>query len=273
MRTIEQVPRLRRPDGAEIEWWVQGEDGPLVAIALMALHPRPVCKRIAEELARDHRVLRYDLRGTGSSSRVGPYDIETDAADLEAVLEEAGGDALVVALGDGARRSVRVAAERPDLAHTVVVSGEFPLGRIGHPGSQDALANSPAVLSAFLGLLETDYRTGLHTMMASSGEDEWHESALRERLDAIEAHSPAEVGVPRMRSWIEDDSRAAGRVVGGRLWYLHYPGNAWFQGSIEIVRRSLPEAQVEAVPDGVINCPEENASVIRRILAARRAAA
>jgi pimeloyl-ACP methyl ester carboxylesterase len=273
MRTIEEVPRLRRPDGAEIEWWVQGEDGPLVAIALMAVHPGPVCRRIAEELAGDHRVLGYDLRGTGMSSRVGPYDIETDAADLAAVLEEAGGGALVVALGDGVRRAVRVAAARPDLAHTVVVSGEFPLGRIGHPGSQDALANSPAVLDAFLGLLETDYRSGLRTMMASSGEAEWHEAALRERLDAIEAHSPAEVGAPRMRSWIEDDSRAEGRELGDRLWYLHYPGNAWFQGSIEIVRQSLPEARVEAVPDGVINCPEENASVIRRILATRRAAA
>jgi pimeloyl-ACP methyl ester carboxylesterase len=273
MRTIDRVPRLRRPDGAEIEWWVRGEEGPLVAIALMALHPRPICREIEEDLASDHRVLGYDLRGTGLSSLVGPYEIETDAADLAAVLEEAGGDALVVALGDGARRSVRVAAERPDLAHTVVVSGELPLGRIGDPGSQDALANSPAVLDALLGLLETDYRTGLRTMMASAGDADWRDGALRERLDAIEAHSPAEVGVPRMRSWVEDDSRAAGRRVGDRLWYLHYPGNAWFEGSIDIVRRSLPEARVEVVPDGVINRPAENAGVIRRILATRRAAA
>ena len=267
------MPRLRRPDGAELEWWIEGDHGPLVAIALMALHPPAVCEPLVEQLAEDHRVLSYHLRGTGRSSRTAPYDIQTDAADLAALVEEAGGDALVVALGDGARRSVRAAAARPDLIHTVVVSGEFPLGRIGGPGSQDALANSPAVLDALLGMLETDYRIGLRTMMASSGEAEWHEHALRQRLDAIEAHSPQEVGVPRMRSWIEDESRAAGRALGDRLWYLHYPGNAWFQGSIEIVRRSLPEAKIEAVPDGVINRPEENARTIRRILATRRAAA
>ena len=218
-------------------------------------------------------MLSYHLRGTGRSSRTAPYDIQTDAADLAALVEEAGGDALVVALGDGARRSVRAAAARPDLIHTVVVSGEFPLGRIGGPGSQDALANSPAVLDALLGMLETDYRIGLRTMMASSGEAEWHEHALRQRLDAIEAHSPQEVGVPRMRSWIEDESRSEGHALGNRLWYLHYPGNAWFQGSLEIVRRSLPEAQLEAVSDGVISRPDENAAVIRRILAARGAAA
>lgn len=267
------MPRLRRPDGATIEWWVDGEEGPLVAIALMALHPPFVCRRITEDLARDHRVLNYHLRGTGRSSRVGPYDIETDAADLAALVEEAGGDALVIALGDGARRSVKAAAVRPDLIHTVAVSGEFPLGRIGEPGSQDALANSPAVLDALLGLLATDYRAGLRTMLASSGEDDWHRQAMRDRMDAIEAHSPPEAGVPRMVSWVEDESRSEGQALGDRLWYLHYPGNAWFQGSLEIVRWSLPEAQLVAVPDGVINRPAENAAAIRRIVATRRAAA
>jgi pimeloyl-ACP methyl ester carboxylesterase len=267
------MPRLRRPDGAEIEWWVDGEEGPLVAIALMSLHPPVVCARLTADLGSDHRVLNYHLRGTGRSSRVGPYDIDTDAGDLAAVVEEAGGDALVIALGDGARRSVKAAAARPDLIHTVVISGEFPLGRIGGPGSQDALANSPAVLDALLGMLATDYRAGLRTMMTSSGESDWHERAMRERIDAMEAHCPQEVGVPRMRSWVADESRSEGQALGARLWYLHYPGNAWFQGSIEIVRRSLPDARLKGVQDGVISRPEENATAIRRILAARRAAA
>jgi pimeloyl-ACP methyl ester carboxylesterase len=265
--------RVRRPDGAEIEWWLRGTDGPLVVIALMAVHPQGVCDRLIDLLAADHRVVSYDLRGTGASSRTGPYDIETDAEDLAAVADEAGGQALTVALGDGARRAVRAAAGHPDAIHTVVISGEFPLGRIGDVGSQDALANSQAVLDALLGLLATDYRTGLRTMMSSSGEAEWTEQALRKRIDAIEAHSPPEAGVPRMRAWVEDDSRSEGRALGDRLWYLHYPGNAWFQGSIDVVRRSLPEARFEEVPDGVISRPEENAAAIRRILATRRAAA
>src|SRR5918996_1922077 len=135
------MPRLRRPDGAEIEWRVQGPEGPLVAIAPMSLHPTSACSPIAANLAADHRVLTYDLRGTGGSSRAGPYDMETDAGDLAAVVEEAGGDALAIALGDGARRAVRAAAEHPGAIHTVAVSGELPLGRIGDTGSQDALAN------------------------------------------------------------------------------------------------------------------------------------
>lgn len=265
------MARLRRPDGAEIEWRVRGEGSPLVAFAQMALHPAVACRGIAEALAADHRVLTYDLRGTGGSSRTGPYDIETDAADLAAVIEEAGGDALAIALGDGARRSVRAAAARPDLVHTVVISGEMPLGALDSPGSREALSDSPAVLAALLSLLESDYRTGLRSMLTSSGEREWSEAALPERLDAIEAHCPPESGVARMRAWTRDDSIEHARALGDRLWFLHYPGNAWFAGSLASLRRSLPAARFEAVSDGVITRPEENAAAVRRILAARSA--
>jgi pimeloyl-ACP methyl ester carboxylesterase len=267
------VPRLRRPDGVEIEWRLDGGEGPLVAVVLMAHQPPGVCRRLVEELASDHRVLTYDVRGTGGSSGGGSYDIESDTADLAAVVEEAGGDALAVATGDGARRAVRVAAERPDLLHTVAISGEMPLGRVTESGRSEALADSPAVLEALLELMEVDYRTGLRTMFTSSGDSEWHESALRDRLSATEAHCPPDAGVPRLRAWIHDDSSEHGRALGGRLWYLHYPGNAWFRGSLAAIRRDLPRARVHEVPDGVISRPEENAAAIRRILAARRAAA
>jgi pimeloyl-ACP methyl ester carboxylesterase len=266
------VPRLLRPDAAEIDWRVQGERGPLVVVAPMVLHPPAACAPLVAQLEGNHRVLTYDVRGTGRSSRTGPYEIETDAGDLAAVLEQAGGQALAVALGDGARRAVRAAAARPDLIHTVVVSGETPLGAAS-AGSDEALSHSAAVLEALLGLLETDYRTGLRTMLESSGERTWHEAALRERLDAVEGYCPSEAGVARMRSWIRDDSSDHARALGDLLWFLHFPGNAWFQGSLEGIRQALPAARFEAVPDGVISRPEENAAAIRRILAAREAGA
>jgi pimeloyl-ACP methyl ester carboxylesterase len=267
------MPRLRRPDGLEIEWRVQGANGPLVAVALMALQPPAVCRPLVEELAADHRVLTYDLRGTGGSSRSGPYDMETDAADFAAVVAEAGGSALAIATGDGARRAVRAAAARRDLIHTVAISGELPLGPVTTSERSEALADSPAVLEALIEMLEIDYRTGLRTMFTASGDSEWQESALRDRLSATQAHCPPEAGVARMRAWIRDDSSKPGRTLGDRLWYLHYPGNAWFQGALDAIRRDLPEARFEAVSDGVISRPKENAAAIRGILAERRAAA
>jgi pimeloyl-ACP methyl ester carboxylesterase len=267
------MPRLRRPDGAELEWRIEGDHGPLVVVAAMALHPPAPCRAIVRELAADHRVITYDLRGTGGSSRVGPYEIATDALDLAAVVEAAGGDALAVALGDGALRAVRAAVHRPGAIHTVAISGEVPLGPVHGSSSREALANSPAVLEAMLKLLETDYRTGLRSILTSGGDSEWHRLALRDRLDDTAGYCPPEVAVPRMRSWIRTDSLEQARSLGDRLWYLHFPGNAWFRGSLDAIRHELPDARFEAVSEGVISRPEENALAIRRILAGRRAAA
>lgn len=272
-RTIVRMPKLSRPDGAEIEWRLDGERGPIVAIAPMALHPPVALRGIVEELAGDHRVLTYDLRGMGGSSRTPPYTLETDADDLAALLEAAGGDALLIALGDGVRRGVKAAAARPDLVHTVVTSGEQPLASTRTARSRGSLADSPAVLDALVQLLETDYRAGLRTMFESSGEQGWEERALHERIDAIGAHCPQESAVARLREWISDDSRELARALGDRLWFLHFPGNAWFRGSLDAIKRDLPDAHYERVSDGVINRPAENARVIRQILTAPRARA
>jgi len=264
------VPRLRRPDGAEIEWRIEGEGGPLVAVALMCLQPPAVARGLASDLSRDHRVLTYDLRGTGASSRVGPYEIETDAGDLAALIDEVGGGALVVGTGDGTRRAAHLAAARPELAHTVVVSGELPFGQAEARASGEALSGSPAVLHAMLGLLESDYRTGLRSLLTSSGQSEWTEDALRERLDAVQEFCPPEAGVGRMRAYVGDDSTALARGLGDRLVFLHYHGNAWFQGSLETLRSDFPEARFEQVSEGLISSPAENAAAIRRIEAAHR---
>jgi hypothetical protein len=164
---------------------------------------------------------------------------------------------------------VRAASARPDLIHTVVISGEMPLGPIREGGSNDALAGSPAVLEALLGLLESNYRTGLRTMLDSSGEAGWHDMTLQARLDATEAYCPPEAGIQRLRAWGRDDSWDHARALGDRLWFLHFPANAWFQGSLEAIRHQVPGARFEAVSEGVIASPEENATALRRILATR----
>ena len=67
-------------------------------------HPSAFADLIAD-LTRDHRVARFDARGTGESTRVGPHDIETNSADLAVVIERAGPPAVVVTVGDGLNRA------------------------------------------------------------------------------------------------------------------------------------------------------------------------
>jgi pimeloyl-ACP methyl ester carboxylesterase len=71
-----------------IHWDGRGS-GPLVLLAPYANPDSSVYDPLEAELVGDHRVMRYDDRGTGASDRAGPFDMETGADDLEAVLEQA----------------------------------------------------------------------------------------------------------------------------------------------------------------------------------------
>src|SRR5919109_4834608 len=119
------MARLERPDGVELHWEKRGE-GPLVVMApYWSGHPG-VYEGLVSELARDHHVVTWDARGTGGSTRAGPYDMKTDCADLEAIIEQAGKAAVVICTADGANRGVRVAARRPDLVAAVAALGTAP---------------------------------------------------------------------------------------------------------------------------------------------------
>ena len=69
------MPHLA-PGGVMIHWDERGS-GPLVLLAPYANSDPSVYDPLEAELVGDHRVMRYDDRGTGASDRAGPFDMET----------------------------------------------------------------------------------------------------------------------------------------------------------------------------------------------------
>jgi pimeloyl-ACP methyl ester carboxylesterase len=261
------MPFLERPDGVKIHW-EQADSGPLVVLAPYCNSHPSVYDPLAAELAGEHRIVRYDDRGTGASDRTGPYDMETGAADLEAVIEEAGGPAVVVGLADAVHRAVRVAARRPDLVDALVVPGGSPAGRRELEGS-DALVASDSVLEAFLSMGETDYRGALRSVIASAN-PQMSDDEVRQRVRLQVEHQPQENAVARWRAWAADDTTEAGRECGDRLWLLYAENlsGGWFPAGEEgrrLSRRLFPDAHVEEVDDGMISRPDLVARVVRRI--------
>jgi pimeloyl-ACP methyl ester carboxylesterase len=244
-------------------------EGPLVVFAVQFFGFPLVFENLIADLAEDHRVVTYDMRGTGSSTRQGPYDMATDAADLGAVIEEAGEPGVVVGTGDGANRAVRLAAARPDLVTAVVTPGGNPVGRLAAEGT-DAMVDSPSVLEALVGMIETDYRGALRTIIASAN-PQMSEEEARDRVGQVVAYCPQEAGVPRLRAWIDERGLPEARALGDRLWILVLGGrNPWFPAeTIGRTRELLPEAHVEEVENGPISRPDLTAGVIRRITSAR----
>ncbi len=260
------MPRLQRPDGVTISWEATGE-GPAVVIAPPCFSLPAIFKPLVVELEGDHRVITYDPRGTGDSTRTGPYDMLSDADDLAALVEEAVGEPTVlVAVGDGVHRAVHAAAMLPKLVPAVICPGVMPLGsQADYPHVGEGLASSTEVVGALVQLLESDYRSGMRSAVQAAN-PQHSEEELRERLAATLAYASHEATLGRLRGWINDDAREAARILGDRLWVLYFAGNAWFPPELaQTVKREAPEAHIAEIENGVISRPDITAGYVRRI--------
>ena len=256
---------LQREQGIEIHWEERGQGPPVVLAPYSIFHPS-VYDPIAAELARDHRVIRYDDRGAGQSTRQGPHDMNTGSGDLPAVI---------VGLGDAANRAVRVCAERPELVEAMVIPGGMPAGRKSLEGSE-AMAASVSVVDAFLSMCETDYRGALRSLV-SAGNPQMSEEEIRERVRLQAEYQPQQTAVARLRAWVDDDALEAARACGGRLWLLcaEATGGGWFPSgreAAELSRQLFPDAHVEEIEEGIVSRPDLTAGVVRRVTAPLRAA-
>ena len=267
------MPMLKREDGIELHYEERGE-GPLVALVpYLNVHPTAFEPLIAE-LEEDHRLVRYDARGYGESTRSGPHDGDTAAADLCAVAEHEGGGAVVVALADSCGPAVRAAARHPELVGTVIAVGTMPVSLQAFRESE-SLVSSESVVDALLEQFGRDYRGALRSLVTATNQ-QMSEEEIRRRVDAQEAYAPQEAVVERLHGWTEDDPLEFGREIGDRLWLLIAPEVAgiWFPAGEEmkaVIGPLLPEAHLEEIADGIVSRPDLTAAIVRRVAAAMAA--
>ena len=257
------MPFISRPDGAQLYWEERGE-GPDVVVANQFFSPVSVFAGLMDLLAEGHRLISYDPRGIGRSSEHGPYDMSTDAEDLAAVIEEAcEGPVLIAATGDGTNRAVHVGSRRPDLVHAIVCFSGNPVGRIAGEGG-DGLAASDSVIEALLSMMETDYRSTLHTMISTANPN-LDPDAVRERVTSSAERCPREAAAPRLRAWVEDEALAEARGLSDKLWILDDGANPWFPAQMTRTAELLPKARIHPVENGAISRPDIAASYIGSI--------
>jgi pimeloyl-ACP methyl ester carboxylesterase len=263
------MPELERPDGVTIHYEVSGE-GPLIALAGYWNWIPGVFAGLLAELERDHRVLTYDLRGVGRSTRRGPYEIETDVGDLGVLLADAGGAIGAIAIGDSVNRIAKLAARRPDLLVNAICFGAPPVHRsvLDH---EDALAGSENVVAAFREMVSRDYRGAVRSNLAATN-PQLSEAERKERVAAQVEYCPQEVALARIEAWTADDPTAEARELGSRLCVLapsERAGTVWFPRREQLTRLThelYPEARVELIEEGMVSDPEGAAALIRSLL-------
>lgn len=265
--TLAAVPTIERDDGVEIYFEERGE-GPLVVLVPYVNALPDVWTGLTGELEHDHRVVRFDGRGTGRSTRRGPYDPETAAGDLEAVVGAAGGPAVLVAIADAIMPAVLAGAKRPEAVTAVVGTATAPLNLKAFAGT-DAMAASATVVEALLDQLDLDYRGALRSLLTAAN-PQMSEDELRERMQLQAEHSPQEAAVGRLRAWVDSDVERSGLELGDRLWITATENVAgpWFpevEDFLRVVGERIPEANLVRVADGIVSRPDETAELVRRI--------
>ena len=258
------MPSLQRPGGVQIHWEERG-DGPLVLFLHHFFSHPAVYEGLCTELSRDHRVVTYDPRGTGHSTRKGPYEVRVDVEDLEALLDELGGDAVAVGLGDGRDRAARVAWSRPDLIRAVVGCDATPIGPVTSE-TLEGPSGSRAVLETVVGLADSNHRAAMRGILELTNPG-MTEDELRRRLDAEVAYSSHEATRARAQWFVGPDVTETARAIRDRLWIAFWVSE-WTPPEIAgRIHEVLPEARVHPVAAGPISRPDLTAGVVRQAVA------
>ena len=109
-------------DGTPISYTRLGAGPALVMVHCVgvsrATSPQPT---LPEALARHFTVFTYDRRGKGRSGNTAPYAVEREFEDLAAVIETAGGTAVVYGFSSGATLSLLAAAAGVPIARLALL--------------------------------------------------------------------------------------------------------------------------------------------------------
>ena len=131
-------------DGVRLAYATHGRGAPLVKAANWLTHVEqdwnsPLWRPWWDELARGHRVVRYDSRGCGLSDREPErLDFEAFVDDLAAVVDAAGLERFaLVGMSQGGATAVAYAQRHPERVSHLVLCGAYARGRTARAASAD----------------------------------------------------------------------------------------------------------------------------------------
>lgn len=116
-----------RANGIEIAYDISGQ-GPWMVLNHSLGVDRSVWWQQVPDFAKTHRVLTWDARGHGESSKVpGPYDFDMMAQDLNGLLDTLGIErTAVLGLSMGGDIAMAVASSRPERVSALVLCDTTP---------------------------------------------------------------------------------------------------------------------------------------------------
>jgi len=153
-------------DGVRIAYAVSGSGSPIVVSGLLYRHleydrDSPFWSDAFEVLAKQHTLIRFDIRGTGLSQRDVPdYSLEDLASDLSAVVEAAGVQRFaLLGIATGGAPALLYAARHPDRVTHLLIYGSSARSLMHRgPDSVDLAKGLLALIRRHWGTEDPTYR-------------------------------------------------------------------------------------------------------------------
>src|SRR5258708_38930052 len=141
------MPRITSKDGTTIGFDKTGRRPALILVG-GAFQDRSALAPHAELLAPHFTVYNYDRRGRGESGDNQPYDIEREIEDIDALIQEAGGSALLFGGSSGAVLALDAAAHGLSITKLALYEPPFVVDDTREPLPEDFLAQLKAMIGA-----------------------------------------------------------------------------------------------------------------------------
>jgi pimeloyl-ACP methyl ester carboxylesterase len=123
---------VRSGDGTTIGYERSGAGPALILVdGAMCYRGGGPMRPLAARLASDFTVYAYDRRGRGESTDTPPYTVDSEVADLRALIGEAGGSAHVCGISSGG--ALALAAAAAGIGITLLAVYEVPYVADWHP--------------------------------------------------------------------------------------------------------------------------------------------
>lgn len=188
------MPTVTSQDGTKIAFDRVGS-GPAVVLINGAMAYRamdPTLGRLAELLSTDFSVYNFDRRGRGESGDTQPFAKTREIEDVQALIDDAGGQAALFGVSSGGAIALETAATTPGVTKVVVYEVPFIVDDSRRPVIDYEGHSKRLVAEGRLDELLNEYIPLVFGMLEEADSTAGHEQAMPEHDPNAEEQAQGE---------------------------------------------------------------------------------
>jgi len=247
------MPTVTSKDGTRIAFDKVGS-GPAVILVNGAMSYRrafdTTLEDLAELLSKDFTVYDYDRRGRGESGNTEPFTKVREIEDIQALIEEAGGEAMLVGFSSGGAVTLETTAVTPGVTKAFVYEVPFIVDDSRQPLEDYEGHTTKLVAEGKLDELIEYFITAVAGIPAEFVGGIKQDQAMWERMRAIAPTIPHDAAF--MGEFMKGKPLPAGYWSKVKVPVLVGDGGAspaWLHHAAEALAEALPNASRETFKD------------------------